>query len=346
MKTAIPYFVACMVFLISGCGGSSNDSASSITVKGTVSGISASIAHAETAKSSILSLEKATYDSTPNCPTTDQSNSMTATPSAYNVAFKRVTLLGSSTTGTSDFDLINVDTIEEATEVDFVTNSTFSTSSTIPPAGTYDGIEIEVYYIGETIPMVVPYKNALDGTSNFTVANYNTRGYFSTVESIQPRDVSIFWDDASGVEGEYWINRDNYDAVAVTGTHPDRVLDLWSDPNFWCEDGLQVDGQPCTLGWRTPMTICTRSTSTCDATLFGTDFTFAMTDGSSSLAIPASGTGTYEITFAFDVDNKFTFWGDTNNPSPTTEAFGTFRVGYDCGYRIMFPNVTISMTSE
>ena len=78
----------------------------------------------------------------------------------------------------------------------------------------------------------------------------------------------------------------------------------------------------------------------------GSGLTFAMADGSAEIVIPENPDGTYTLTFAFDVSQKFTFWPDINYSNTSTEAYGTYRVGYDCGLRIFFPSVTVSLSEE
>lgn len=353
MKRVLLY---CTVFLAVGClmacGSSSSSSGgggtdSGIQVVGSVTGLNASVA----APTQMVNIAKEDHDpaDSSRCPTTSQSNSFSVTPTSYYVTLKKLTLLGSAATGTADYDLIDVASLAAATEVDFSTTSIFTSSTTFPPAGTYDGIEIEVYYIGMDVPMVVPAVNADNGVGTFTSASYLTRGYFQDVSNIDPRDVTIFADTGSGIAEEYWVNRQTdlpnpYALEAVTGGHPNQVLDLWSDADFWCENGIETTAG-CTDGWRDPMTICTRATSNCDPAVQGTDFTFEITGGLPELVIPTGATGLYTITMRFDVTDTFTFWGDTNFSDPTTELYGTFRVGYDCGYRIMFPNVEITLAS-
>jgi hypothetical protein len=239
------------------------------------------------------------------------------TPSAYTVALKRMTLLGDSSTATADYELFSTGSIDSAYKVDFVTDTTFFASDTLPPVGTYVGVEIEVFYIEMELPLIVP---ALSDTQ----AVYITRGYFDTVGNVVPRDVTIFSDTT-----ECWIDRqidgaDPYGLIPVTNSHPFQVLDLWADDNFW---------------GRYPITI-----SSADISL-GTDFTFNMSTGGEALVIPDSLSGAYVILFEFDVTNRFTFW-EYLETLDSADADGVFTVGYDCGYRILFPDVQISFTEE
>jgi hypothetical protein len=153
---------------------------------------------------------------------------------------------------------------------------------------------------------------------------YATRGYFDTVGNVYPRDVTIFSDTT-----ECWVNRklddpDPFGLIPVTESHPFQVLDLWADENFW---------------GRYPITISTADTS------FGTSFSFNMAGEEGTLVIPDSLTGSYVVSFEFDVTDRFTYW-EYLETLQTSDADGTFTVGYDCGYRILFPNVQISFTEK
>jgi len=270
-------------------------------------------------KSPAATLDTVPYNDDPSlCPDeTGGGVSANITPTAYTVALKRMTLLGDTSVGTADYELFSTSSVDSAYVADFVTDTTFFASDTLPPAGTYAGVEIEVFYIEMELPMIVP---AISDTE----AVYTTRGYFDTVGNVYPRDVTIFSDTT-----ECWINRklddpDPYGLIPVTNSHPDQVLDLWADENFW---------------GRYPITI-----SSADVSL-GTDFTFNMASGGGTLEIPDSLSGSYVISFEFDVTDRFTFW-EYLETLDSSYADGKFTVGYDCGYRIFFPNVEISFTEE
>jgi hypothetical protein len=300
----------------SGTVQESNNNQGEIQVIGRLTGISPTPAQVTVMTPPAVTPDKVPFNDDPAlCPDeTGGGVSANITPSAYTVALKRMTLLGDTSLGTANYELFSTSSVDSAFIADFVTDTTFFASDTLPPAGTYTGVEIEVFYIEMELPLIVP---AISDTEKV----YVTRGYFDTVGNIVPRDVTILLDS-----GEFWINRKLDDPVPfglipVTTSHPDQVLDLWHDDNFW---------------GRYPITISTADT------LLGTDFTFNMIGGG-NLVIPDSLTGTYIISFEFDVTDRFTFWEylETLNPA---DADGTFTVGYDCGYRILFPNVRISFT--
>ena len=93
MKNALTLAVAMFVAIfIAGCGsGSGTGSDAAIQVIGEVSGLNSSIA-ANPSNEANFSLAKATFDpdqTNARCPDTDQSNSFTTTPTAYNVLIKK-----------------------------------------------------------------------------------------------------------------------------------------------------------------------------------------------------------------------------------------------------------------
>lgn len=316
---------------LQGCSSSStgddddddNDVTSGITIVGAVTGT----ADAGLVKSVKFSTKFADFnDNADLCPATedDPENATSAvnTPSSYTIALKKFTLVGDA-----EYEVFSADSVDNAYISDFEADTTFFSSETYPTAGTYTGIEIELFYIEMEVPMIIP---AL-GDTEATI--YTTRGYFDDVGNVQPRDVTIFSEGT-----EYWINRqtdsdDPYGLVAVTEDHPFQVLDLWSDENFW---GTEDDP-------REPLTICTEDvdTDTCTGSELGTELTFNMED-EAGLTIPDTASGLYTITMTFDVANRFTFWEYLEN-GLAADADGIYTVGYDCGYRIFFPDVTITM---
>ncbi|MDY7031793.1 MAG: hypothetical protein SVY10_07780 [Thermodesulfobacteriota bacterium] len=320
------------IFVTACSGGNSDDTGSNgtsdtsgtsagsgIRVLGSFSGMSGASLNAV-----LKTIVRADFNDDPSlCPDeTGGGVSASTTPTNYIVALKKLTLLGD--TGTTDYVLFEAEDAEEAYVVDFLNDDvTFFSSDDYPDPGTYNGFEIEVFYIEMEIPMIIP---AISDTEE----NYNTRGYFDTVGNCVKRDVTVFYDsDEDGTEEEYWIDRKNdsptaFELISVENSHPDQVLDLWADEDFWDRD---------------PVTISTDDTS------YGTDFRFELADGSSGLTISESTSGLYTVTLNFDVSFTFTFW-EYLETGDSAEADGTFMVGFDCGYRIMFPNVVISVESD
>lgn len=296
-----------------GGGDGDGDLSSGIQVTGTVSGTTGTSLNVPLL--SALTAGRADFNADPDlCPdNTGGGVSENLSPSSYTVALKRLTLLGDASQGTEDHELFPADSVDDAYVVDFADDGVFFSSESYPPAGTYNGFEIEVFYIEMEVDMIIPAVAA-------TEASYRTRGYFAQVGNIELRDVTVFSGDA-----EFWINRQTdtanpYELVAVSETHPFQVLDLWSDDEFWGRD---------------PVTIST-------ADDFGTDFRFELADGTTGLTIPESTDELFEIELAFDVSDRFTFWEYLAN-GVAADADGDFTVGFDCGYRILFPNVEITV---
>jgi hypothetical protein len=267
------------------------------------------------------------YDDRPGSTPDNSAGGVSAnlSPTAYTVALKKLTLLGDDSKGTADYAVFSTEDVGSAYMADFVNDTTFFDSDTYPPAGTYNGIEIEVFYIQMDIAIVIP-------RISWNEATYTMRGYFHTVGNIQPRDVTVLYDqNGDGTKEEYWINRkmddpQPFSLVAVTSAHLSHPFDLWADDNFW---GTSTSP-------RDPLTI---SSTEEFSRQYGTDFRFTLAPGTESLTIPADPAGLYEISFEFNVGNKFTWWEYQAN------ADHMYAVGFDGGYRILFPDVTISMTT-
>jgi len=315
MKAAYALAVCSVLVLLGGCtppaGTDDSQTQAGVRVVGALIGTAS--AAREAPKFAVAS---GNYNDDPAlCPDGSEGGvSASVSPASYVVALKRLTLLGDESSGTADYELFSADSVDQAYVADFTSDVTFFSSDSYPPPGIYNGLEIELFYVEMQIPMVVPAISDIEDL-------YTTRGYFTQVGNVLPRDVTIFSEGT-----EYWINRkmddpEPFGLVPVTDPHPDQVLDLWADEAFWGRD---------------PITISTADTS------YGTGFTFRLADDSDQLVVPDDPTGLYEITFLFDVTDTFTFWEYLENGQPE-DADGVFTVGFDCGYRILFPDVVISI---
>ena len=256
--------------------------------------------------------------------------SATIPPEYYTVALKKLTLLGDSSAGTADYEVLSESILQTAEAVDFMNATTFFESDTFPTAGTYSGIQMEVFYIEMQVPVVIPM-------ISYNEATYTMRGYFTEVDNIQPRDITVFHDDnQDGISEEFWISEDldanePYGLVAVTGNRPLEVFDLWENQVFWAQD---------------PVIISTA------ANLQGTDFTFSFEEGTTTFVTPENPIDDYEITLNFNVTNRFNWWeylydeADELTSDPTVDAShadGMSVIGFDAGYSILFPNVQLSV---
>ncbi|MDY6833995.1 MAG: hypothetical protein SVY53_04250 [Chloroflexota bacterium] len=271
--------------------------------------------------------------------------SATLSPEGYTVALKKLTLLGDDDSGTSDYEVFSTEDVEEAYVVDFVNDTTFFDSDELPDPGTYDGIEIELFYIEMDADVYIPRLNYTEasGVYTFTSDVYTMRGYFHEVDNVQPRDVTVFWDDPDDDpdqgELEYWIDR-QYDhdvpfgIIAVTEERPPQTFDLWADEVFW-----GTEASP-----REPLTIATTEEF---SAIYGTEFHFDLAEGTTSFTIPEDSEGTYELNFEFNVQHTLTWWeyvyDEDAEVIDASIADGEFAVGFDSGYRIFFPDVIISI---
>ena len=327
------------------CNGSSDESngvTSGFLVSASLTGTasSAEVAAASTFESSVM------YADPSHSPDHMGGGvSATLSPEGYTVALKKLTLLGDDDSGTSDYEVFSTEDPETAYVVDFVNDSTFFDSDDYPDPGTYDGIEIELFYIEMDADVYVPRLNYTEdsGTYTFTSDVYTMRGYFHEVGNVQPRDVTVFWDDPDDDpdegELEYWIDRQRdhavpFGVVAVTEQRPHQTFDLWADQNFW---GTEVSP-------RDPLTI---STTEEFSSTYGTDFHFELAEGTESFTIPEDAEGLYELNFEFGVQNTLTWWeyiyDEDASALDASIADGDFAVGFDGGYRIFFADVTISI---
>lgn len=305
-----------VVFLISltviSCGSSNNNTTTkSITVKGSL----------DTGKGSLpkISAIKRGFEpgDTPGCnydnTSTPTGVSTNLTPSTYAVAMKRFTLLGKEGSGTSDYDLFTADDITTSV-VDFTDSTNFySSTKTLPPAGTYDGFEMELYYIQMGLPdIILPIVSENVSTD----ANpYNVQMYFETVGNVEKRDFIIqdprddSWD---------WIHPDGDPITPITSTRPSTVIDLFANEEFWTQD---------------PIILSTREAPVSG----GMDFSYE----GDPIVITAS--GAYTITLTFDIAETFNFWNWLDDENPTGDGIYDFEHG-NCGIHPMLPKVTITTT--
>lgn len=321
-------------------GGTNGTGDTGFKVTGSLSGAAAIV---EAAAASTFTASDFYYDPPPDGlnQVPDSANggtSANSSPEGYTVALKTLTLLGDDST--DDYEGFSAEAVEDAYIADFVNDTTFFDSETYPDPGTYEGIEMEVFYIEMEIEVYIPRLNyALeDSTYTFTSDVYTMRGYFDTVGDIEPRDVTVFWDDPDddpdAGEQEYWIDRQMdhdtpFGLVSVDDEErPWQTFDLWADENFWGRD---------------PVTI---STSEEFRANFGTGFDFELAEGTEDFTIPEDPEGVYEVAFEFDVQETLTWWEyleEVDGAVDTESADGLFALGFDSGYRFFFPRVMISM---
>ncbi len=174
------------------------------------------------------------------------------TPSAYSIAFKRIVLKSVdpvSEETISEFEVFSADDPDEALVLDLVNDdaSGLLNASTIP-SGTYNKVDIEVFYLDMTVPTLYPGSTSHD---------INYRMVFEDDGTLQARDFLLFldpeWFEEStqlGMsvtdEGWYWMDRgdpDNVVAVDGASSHPSfGVLDLFAKEEFWSAEHKILEG--------------------------------------------------------------------------------------------------------
>ncbi len=224
-----------------------------------------------------------------------------ATPSVFALSIRRITLLGAE--GTDDFVIASSENPDEAEEVDVASEDAALASAAMPPAGTYDGLELQVWSARTDFELVVPAVSEAP-------LGVPVHGWFADVDPLQKRDLTF---TIHG--GDYWVDRESWELAPTYGDRPDNVLDLWDDPDFWA-------AEPVTLSTRDPA---------------GSDLRFEVADGG-ELVVPEDASGTWTIALEFDVTDRLTWWeSDPDAPD------GVFTVGEDCGFRLLFPAITAWM---
>jgi len=174
------------------------------------------------------------------------------TPSAFTIAFKRIVIkqVDEETGATlAEQELFNVDSVADAQIVDLVNSQASDLIDAADlPAGTYNKIDIEVFYMDMTVPTIFP------GDTSYDIAY---RMVYETMDLLEPRDFLLYLQPewmtgyaqlATAVTeaGYYWMNREDPDVVlAVEGAsqRPDyNVLDLFANDEFWNSEHKVLEG--------------------------------------------------------------------------------------------------------
>ena len=174
------------------------------------------------------------------------------TPIAYTIAFKRIVLkeVDDATEETlTEVEVFTADTVADALVVDLLNASAAELLDvTDLPAGTFNKVDIEVFYLDMTVPTLYP------GATSHDIAY---RMVFETMGTLEPRDFLLYLDPAWMAGDEtlaalvtevdwYWMQRDDPDHVErVTGAtvHPSYpVLDLFADDEFWSSEHKVLEG--------------------------------------------------------------------------------------------------------
>ena len=255
------------------------------------------------------------------CNEDDGGTSAWGAPSTYGVQIKRLTLLGAD--GTEDHDLLLVDGLSSASEA-ILTGKPSALEGEIvrPPAGTYDGIELEVFSTRADLEISL---------LNMDTEDMPVRGWFVDNGEITPRDITVEIDGT-----EHWVAMADMEAVAAqtaadleaaaeaqgdTGSGdeigqeeepPADRLTLWEDEEFW-------SAEPIVL-------------SSADGTK---DYLLGIEGGSATIE---DGTD-LTVTLWFDIGAVLSWW-EGGTPD------GVFSLESDCGLRVGAPDVTVSIQQD
>lgn len=174
------------------------------------------------------------------------------TPIGYTVGFKRIVLkeidpLSDETV--TEFEAFSTDDPEEVLVVDLINNDASAlVNADELPSGTYNKVDIEVFYLDMTVPTLYPGSTSHD---------INYRMVFEDDGVLQARDFLLYlepeWFDGSSQlgmsvteAGWYWMDRgdpDNVVAVEGATSHPSfPVLDLFANEEFWSAEHKVLEG--------------------------------------------------------------------------------------------------------
>lgn len=179
------------------------------------------------------------------------------TPIEYSIAFKRIVLKQvDEATGETllESEIFSVDAVEDALIVDLQNAEALDLLNVESlPAGTYNKVDIEVFYLDMTIPTLYPAETSYD---------IPYRMVFEDMGVLQARDFLLYLEPAwfeSDPElaaavteaGWYWMEMgdpDHVEPVAGAAAHPEyHVLDLFANEEFWSSEHKVLEG-----GWIEP----------------------------------------------------------------------------------------------
>jgi hypothetical protein len=174
------------------------------------------------------------------------------TPIAYSIAFKRLVLkqVDEATDETlNEVEVFSAEGIDDALVVDlFDTAASDVLDVDALAAGTYNKIDIEVFYLDMTVPTLYP------GAASHDIAY---RMVYEDMGVLEPRDFLLYlepgWMDPNSAlaasvteEGWYWMEMSDPDhVVPVEGAaaHPEfHVLDLFANEEFWSSAHKALEG--------------------------------------------------------------------------------------------------------
>jgi hypothetical protein len=174
------------------------------------------------------------------------------TPTEYTVAFKRIVLKqvdDQTQEVLAEVEVFSADTVDDALIVDLENGMPYEVLAVEElPAGTYNKMDIEVFYLDMTVATLYP------GTTSYDIPY---RMVFEQMGVLEPRDFLLYLEPAWMEDnpelaaliteaGWYWMEMGNPDQVvpvAGAATHPDfHVLDLFANDEFWSSEHKVLEG--------------------------------------------------------------------------------------------------------
>lgn len=321
------------------CGGSSSDTApttvSGVTLRGVVASGAGSIAVPMPMNLSSKAMPS-------GCPDDEGGGvAINVSPSDNSVklATKYVRLVKEGGVDYLEIDGCTHSTAAEAEADEVTVGDSASTicqlgsSLTSDAVGTYDEIEMAIYYMEMTVPLIVPQIAEAE-------ADYRFRMYFNDDDAngILARDILIYNEN----EGKWgWVDWADTSALTYLDEgRPGSLLDAFSNDEFWCDDcdtnpedctsGRECSAENTTWEYKNPVVISSSDESG------GTDFN--LTD---SFTINSVSDDTV-VTMSFNIADTLTAWASQDQID--TGSTNDIDITDSCGFHPFFPDVTI--TSE
>lgn len=182
------------------------------------------------------------------------------TPTAYGIAFKRLVLkhVDELTQTVSDeVEIFNAADVSAALVVDLANTSLADLLDVATlPAGTYNKLDIEVFYLDMTLPTIYPGTETHDMPYRMVFEDMGTLMQRDFLLWLEPEWVAGFdpLPELVTVPGWYWMEQPTSQfwahVVPVEGAtaHPDfPVLDLFANDVFWSSEHKVLEG-----GWINP----------------------------------------------------------------------------------------------
>jgi len=224
------------------------------------------------------------------------------TPTAYSVAVKSIMLLGSDES-TADLELVaDTVTLAAAEAVTFESDDVDETIVTIDPAdlvaGTYSGIEVEVYYFQMTFPVAGETRNVRIYMSDDDFESQGSLGHHQgDITFVGDDGVELGWVDSTWTQEALSDTRsDAQNGAGGTDAETGHDRGFFGDATLWdAESQVQGDSQ---------------------------DIYVAEIDFDTPLEIPAEVDSLISVTLTFSVAD--TFFYEDFAPQNTTDFPGFF----------------------